>query len=337
MKQNKIFKDQYIVVTGAAGFIGSSVIRYLNEQKYSNLILVDDFKESIKWKNLNGKKFCDILSRYTLFEWLEGREDVIEAFIHLGACSSTLEKNADYLLENNYRFSIKLAEYAFKNEHRFIYASSAATYGDGSKGFLDDHEMLDELLPLNMYGYSKHLFDLWLKRENLLNKVIGLKYFNVFGPNEYHKGKMASKVLHMYYEILEKGYVSLFKSNDPKKYKDGQQQRDFIYVKDAVKMTCDLLQDSFKDVGGIFNIGSGQAVSWNEIAHAVFDALGKKPDIRYIDIPKELAKQYQNYTCANMEKFNELHEIKDLKPITTPISVAIKDYVQNYLTCDARW
>lgn len=337
MKQDQIFTDQYIVVTGAAGFIGSGVVRHLNENGFENLILVDDFKDSFKWKNLLGKKFVDIISKHKLFSWLEGKEREVEGFIHLGACSSTIEENADFLMENNYRYSVRLAEYALKHEHRFIYASSAATYGKGEIGFSDEDHLIENLTPLNMYGYSKHLFDLWIKRQGVLNKVIGLKYFNVFGPNEYHKGKMASMIYHMYHQIQKEGWIALFKSNDPDRFKDGEQVRDFIYVKDAARMTCDLLRNAFKDTCGIFNIGRGETVSWNQVAEAVFHALDKKVDIRYIDMPKSLEKQYQNYTCADMKKYCKLHKQKERLPKTTPVEEAVKEYVQQYLMDEKRW
>lgn len=336
MKQERIFDDQFIVITGAAGFIGSGVVRYLNDKGLTNLILVDDFKESIKWKNLVGKQYLDLISRFDIFDWLKGKENQIEAFIHLGACSDTLEKNGDYLVENNYRFSVRLAEYALKNEHRFIYASSAATYGDGKLGFTDDPELIPALHPLNMYGYSKQMFDLWLYREKVLDKVVGLKYFNVFGPNEYHKGHMSSMILKMTQKVLDDGVVYLYKSNDPKKYKDGEQLRDFIYVKDAVRMTCDLLEKSFKDVSGIFNIGRGEPVSWNEVAVALFKALNKPVNIQYIDMPEDLSKHYQNYTCADMSRYFSLYDEKN-KPVTTPIDTAVDEYVNQYILPNARW
>lgn len=187
--------EKLIVVTGGAGFIGSGVIRYLNDKGHKNLVVIDEMGQTEKWKNLVGKQFADIIEKDQFFKWLEGRQSAIQAFIHLGACSSTVETDASYLLENNYRFSVRLAEYALKHGQRFIYASSAATYGDGSKGFSDAG--IDDLHPLNMYGYSKQLFDLWLKNQGLLDRVVGLKYFNVYGPNEGHKGRMASLIWHI--------------------------------------------------------------------------------------------------------------------------------------------
>ncbi|NGX63891.1 MAG: ADP-L-glycero-D-manno-heptose-6-epimerase [Candidatus Anoxychlamydiales bacterium] len=333
MKQRKIFKDQIILITGASGFIGSCTTQYLNEKGYKNLVLVDDLKND-KWKNLVGKNFLDLIFKEDLFDFLKGRESEIEAIIHLGACSSTICKDANYLFENNFRFSQKLCEYAILNDQRFIYASSAATYGRGEMGFSDDENLLDKLRPINMYGYSKHLFDLWAKDQGLLDKIVGLKYFNVFGPNENHKDVMSSMIFKMKEKIQKEGKIQLFKSNDPKKIKDGEQIRDFIYVKDAVKMTCLLIEEAFKDVSGIFNIGSGKETTWNELAAALFKSLDKKVNIEYIDMPKELDKQYQNYTLADMSKFQKFYKEKFE---ITPIEDAVKDYVQNYLLKDERW
>ena len=326
---SKMFDDQLIVVTGAAGFIGSGVVRHLNDQGFNNLLLVDDFRHSPKWKNLVGKKYIDFISRDDIFSWLKGREQDVEAFIHLGACSSTVETDGDYFTKNNYRFSIDLAEYALEHNHRFIYASSAATYGDGRLGFADNDEALDKLAPLNIYGYSKHMFDLWLKRQGVLDKVAGLKYFNVFGPNEYHKERMASMVMHMTRMIEEEGMVKLFASNDPKNYGDGEQKRDFIYVKDAVEMTCDFLSN---DLCGIYNVGRGKPVTWNRLAQAVFSALGKEPNIEYRPMPEDLSKNYQNYTCAEMEKYTSKRPFEPMN-----IEEAVGDYVQNYLSPGKRW
>lgn len=326
--------DQLIVITGAAGFIGSCVVRYLNDKGLTNLLLVDDIKKTEKWKNLLRKNFVDFISKEEIFQWLEGREKEVKAFIHLGACSDTLELDGNYLMENNYRFSVKLATYALTHGKRFIYASSAATYGDGSSGFQDDHATLDVLKPLNLYGYSKHLFDLWLKREGVLDKIVGLKYFNVFGPNEYHKGRMASMVYKMLPHVAKEGVVRLFKSSEPEKFKDGDQCRDFIYVKDVVKMTCDFLDNTNS---GIFNIGRGEPTTWNALARALFKALNKTPHIEYIAMPDDLASQYQNYTCASMEKYSKAHGFKEAVPFQFTIEEAVIDYVQKYLLKDERW
>ena len=318
----KIYDDQLIVITGASGFIGSNVVSLLNSKGFNNLILVDDFRESPKWKNLVGKKYIDYISRTALFSWLEGREREIEAFIHLGACSDTTCKDGDYITDNNYRFSVELAEYAMQNEHRFIYASSAATYGDGKLGFSDNHDGIDDLKPLNLYGYSKQMFDQWILRQGMIDEVVGMKYFNIFGPNEYHKGRMASMVFHMTKQVLTTGKIELFKSNDPDNYKDGDQCRDFLYVKDAAEMTCGFLDS---DLNGIFNVGMGKTHTWNQMARAVFKALGKDVNISYVEMPKDLSKQYQNYTKADMSK-SDGHR-KEF----TPFEDAVEDYVKNHL------
>lgn len=329
--QKELYNDQLIVITGAAGLIGSCCAKLLNERGFTNLLLVDDIKKTEKWKNLINKKCVDFISRHELFSKLEGREKEIEAFIHLGACSDTLEVDGNYLMENNFRYSIRLAEYALKHGHRFIYASSAATYGDGSLGFIDDHNQLDRLKPLNLYGFSKYYFDLWLKQQGVLSQVVGLKYFNVFGPNENHKGRMASMIYKMFPVIQTDGVIRLFKSSDPSQFGDGEQSRDFIYVKDAVAMTLEFLSC---DAGGIFNIGSGKATPWNTLAKAVFNAMGRPVKLEYIDMPKELQAQYQNYTCAEMSKYQKA---VGKNPCTHTIEEAVKDYVQNYLIKGERW
>jgi len=323
-------KNKSIVITGAAGFIASCVVRHLNEQKITDLILVDDIERSDRWKNLQNKKFLDLISKNELFTFLEKRREEVSAIIHLGACSDTLETDGNFLMENNYRFSVRLAEYAIPSRIRFIYASSAATYGDGFLGFRDDHASLDLLKPLNLYGFSKHLFDLWLKRRGFLDRVVGLKYFNVYGPNESHKGHMSSMVYKMFPKAKKEGVIQLFQSSEPHRFADGDQCRDFIYVKDAAAMTCQFLEN---DLCGIFNIGLGQPTTWNTLAQAVFKAMDIQPQIEYIPMPENLKRQYQNYTCADMEKYYKSAKIAPLYTVDT----AVKDYICNYLLQDERW
>lgn len=327
----KLYDDQLIVVTGGSGFIGSSVIRFLNDKHLTNIVVVDELGMDEKWKNLVGKCFVEIVPKDQLFTWLKGKESAIDAFVHLGACSDTLEKNASFLLDNNYQYSIRLAEYAIDHGHRFIYASSAATYGDGSQGFSDSSINLQRLNPLNMYGFSKQLVDQWAQNSGVLDKIVSLKYFNVFGPNEYHKGRMASAICKMVPIILNEEPVLLFKSSDPSRFADGEQQRDFIYVKDAVRMTCAFLEN---DASGIYNIGCGEPITWNRLANAVFNALEIKPNIKYIDMPSDLINKYQNYSCADMTKTKQM-----LGPAAdcSAFEFAVKDYVCNYLVPGKTW
>jgi len=315
-----------IVVTGAAGLIGAGIMRFLNDQGRSDLVLVDVLDHPGKEKNLRNKKYKELISINQLVAWLQGRESEIGAIIHMGACSDTLEQNEAFLRGNNTLYTQKLAEYCLKHGIRFIYASSAATYGDGSRGFSDDHAGLEGLKPLNLYGMSKHNFDLWAYRQGVLDQIVGLKYFNVFGPNESHKGRMASMVYKMVPVIEREGVIRLFKSNEPDRFPDGGQCRDFIYVKDAVRMTCSFLENQR---GGIFNIGMGQPTTWNELAKAVFKALKKPVNIGYIEMPKDLSGQYQNYTCAEMKKFGSTDCV--------PIDKAVDDYVNKHLVLNQVW
>jgi len=279
----------------------------------------------------SGKQFVDVIAKSQLFHWLAGKESLIQAFIHLGACSDTMETEASYLLENNYRYSVHLAEYALKHGQRFIYASSAATYGNGSKGFIDDQDKLFHLQPLNMYGFSKQLFDQWAFNAGALDQLVGLKYFNVFGPNEAHKGRMASAITRMVPQILKGEKVKLFKSTDLPMFDHGEQRRDFIYVKDAVRMTCAFLTNNH---GGIYNIGSGRASSWNELARAVYQALDRPAQIEYIDMPPEWVSKYQNYSCAEMTKTTEV--LKE-EACCMSLEEAVSDYIKHYLVPGERW
>lgn len=323
--------DKMIVVTGGVGFIGSCLVRYLNDLGMTNIVVVDDLGNDDKWKNLSGKRVADVLHKGELFKWLEGKEASIGAIVHLGACSKTVEKDANYLLDNNYRYSQHLAKYAADHNIRFIYASSAATYGDGSLGFEDNEEEMHHLHPLNMYGMSKHLFDQWLYATGLLKKCVGLKFFNVFGPNEYHKGRMSSAITHMLPTAQKEGAVRLFESSEPSLFSNGGQQRDFIYVKDVVRMIHAFMQN---EATGIYNIGSGVPSSWNELASAVFKAIDKPANINYIPMPEDLKGKYQNYTCAKMEKTRDV--IGDAA-ICRPLEESVVEYIQDYLLTGKIW
>lgn len=322
----QLYDDKIIILTGGAGFIGSCILKRLNELGMTNILVVDELGEDDKWRNLVGKKFLEYLHKDKLFDWLNqaGRFSDVEAVIHMGACSATTEKDIDYLMENNYQYSLKLAEYTLKHNIKFIYASSAATYGDGSNGFSDDHSKLHDLKPLNGYGFSKHLFDLWALDQGVLDKMTGLKFFNVFGPNEFHKGRMASVVYNLLPQVQLEKVIRLFKSNDPHNFKDGDQCRDFIYVKDVADIVVELLK---RDIYGIYNVGSGKANTWNTVANSMFKAIGQNPNIEYKEMPQDLQGKYQNYTQADMAKLNK--ELNKFQP--TPIEEAIGDYINNYL------
>jgi len=315
-----------IIVTGGAGFIGSALIAALNRRQITDILVVDELARDQKWKNLRNLSFADYVEKDDFLQMVVENKltGTIEAVFHLGACTDTTEMNASYLIKNNYEYSKLLAQWATDNDVRFIYASSAATYGDGSAGFGDDEKKIENLRPLNMYGYSKHLFDLWARRAKLLKKIVGLKYFNVFGPNEYHKADMRSFVIKAFEQIKATGKVHLFKSYKPE-YADGEQVRDFIYVKDAVDMTLFFLDNP--KIGGLFNIGTGCARSWNDLVKAVFAAMDKKPNIDYIDMPEQVRSHYQYFTQADMTKLRKA----GYKKSTTSLEDAITDYVQNYL------
>ena len=315
-----------IVVTGGAGFIGSALIWGLNQRGFDDIVVVDSLGEDEKQKNLANLKFADFVDKDNFVEKLEQFKE-IEGIIHMGACSSTTESDTDFLIRNNYEYTKRLALWALENNKRFVYASSAATYGDGSRGFSDDHKLLPELKPLNGYAYSKQLFDLWAWREGLLERIAGLKYFNVFGPNEYHKGQMRSVVCKTFEQIKATGKMKLFKSHHAD-YKDGWQLRDFIYIKDAVEMTLYIYEKH--ETNGIFNVGTGEARSFFDLTVTVFRATGREPQIEYIDMPETIRDKYQYFTRARMEKLHKagwkgsLHSLEE----------AVTDYVQNYLMAD---
>ena len=315
-----------IIVTGAAGFIGSCVVSELNRAGYRDIIAVDVLRENDKWKNLRHLDFSDYLDRGQLPGFLQCAEG-IKAIIHMGACSATTERDASYLMENNYRYTLSLAQFCVKNNIRFIYASSAATYGMGEQGYDDDENALQNLRPMNMYGYSKQIFDLKARREGWLNRIAGLKFFNVYGPNEYFKGDMASVIFKAFNQIKETGQVRLFKSHRPD-FKDGEQLRDFVYVKDAVAIVRYLLENTH--VNGIFNVGTGKARSFKDLVTATFKALDLKPRIVYIDMPKDIRDRYQYFTEAKMDKLRTAGYEKPFHSLENGVA----DYVQNYLSKD---
>jgi ADP-L-glycero-D-manno-heptose 6-epimerase len=316
-----------IIVTGGAGFIGSALIWRLNQLGIDDILVVDRLDESEKWKNLVPLRFADYLDADDFLDDISIFRDT-KAVFHFGACSSTTERDSDYLIRNNYQYTKDLAEFAIANDIRFIYASSAATYGDGSAGMADGYEDLNKLRPLNMYGYSKHFFDQYAARNDMFNKIVGLKYFNVFGPNEDHKGDMRSLVSKAFAEISENGSLALFRSHDPR-YRDGEFGRDFVYVKDAVDMTLFFLENS---VGGLFNVGSGIASTWNSLAYAIFAAMDRTANIDYIDMPVQLRGKYQYHTEADLSRIRNA----GFKNAITPLSEAVSVYVQNYLIPDKR-
>jgi ADP-L-glycero-D-manno-heptose 6-epimerase len=311
-----------ILVTGAAGFIGCNVVAQLNARGQDELILVDTLGCDEKWQNLLGLRYEDIITPEELLRRIDANacRDVA-AVIHLGACSATTERDADFLLRNNYRYTRTLCEWSLKNDARFVYASSGATYGDGSRGYSDDDTVTPTLRPLNMYGYSKHMFDLWALKRGLFDRIVGLKYFNVFGPHEDHKGEMRSVVHRAFHQIHQTGEVTLFKSENPE-YRDGEQMRDFVYVKDAAAVTLHFLDHP--EIGGLFNCGTGQARTWNDLAAAVFAALGLQPRIRYIDLPQNLKGKYQYFTQADATKLKRQGGYT--KPFMS-LEDAVKDYV----------
>lgn len=312
-----------IVLTGGAGFIGSCFLRDLNNNGIDDIYLVDNVSDSIKWKNLCGKFFREYINKKAFLDRLQTLSGVTH-IIHLGACSSTTENDFDYLWNNNVEFSKELFKYAADNNIPFIYASSAATYGNGEDGFSDVCD-IKKLTPLNRYGYSKHFFDMWVEQQSHRpSQVVGLKFFNVYGPNEYHKNDMASMVLKGYEQIRMSRKIKLFKSNCIN-VSDGEQKRDFIYVKDICKLLLWLI--GHNNVNGLFNVGCGQATSFNELANSLFSTLDLTPKIEYIDMPPKLVKQYQNYTVADI---SSLRSFGFHLEFTMPRQ-GIFEYVKEYL------
>ncbi len=316
-----------IIVTGGAGFIGSNLVKALNDSGEDDILIVDHLGHTEKWKNLVDLKFRDFEGKDDfLVKLAKGYFDFgVWAIFHLGACSSTTEKDADYLMSNNYQYSKTLASrFAAKKGVRFVYASSAATYGDGELGYSDEHDVTPRYRPLNMYGYSKQMFDMWALNTGFLKNAVGLKYFNVFGPNEYHKEDMRSVAIRAYYQAKQGGVVKLFKSYKPK-YADGEQRRDFIYVKDAVNITLHFLERP--EMNGLYNAGTGAAQTFKALAAAVFKALDMEPKIQYIPMPEGLQPKYQYFTEADTKKLETAGFTRQF----TSLDDAVRDYVVNYL------
>jgi len=310
-----------IILTGGAGFIGSCFLWKLNQEGIDDILVVDDLDSSEKWKNLVGKKFKDYLQKDDFLELVKhDKISNVSKVVHMGACSSTTLTDSDYYIKNNYEYSKSLAKWTLSKGAKFLYASSAATYGDGNNGYSDSLDKIYSLKPLNMYGYSKHMFDLWTIENKIMDKITGIKFFNVYGPNEYHKEDMRSIVCKTFSNVKEKGQIELFKSYK-EGYAHGDQKRDFIYIKDAVEVMYYLFCNSNKT--GIFNLGTGVASTWNDIANAMFKALNKKTNIKYIEMPPYLKSKYQYYTQAEMSKLREAgcnHEFMSLDE-------AVADYI----------
>lgn len=315
------------IITGAAGFIGRNLVAELNARGETDLLLVDELGTSEKWKNLVGLQYEDLWDpdafRQSVLNGVSG--EGIKAVIHLGACSATTETDADYLLDNNYRTTRDICEWCLEQQVRFVYASSAATYGNGEQGYSDADEVTPGLSPLNMYGYSKHMFDLWALKNGLFDQIAGLKYFNVYGPHEDHKGDMRSVVYKSFEQIQEHGRVQLFRSHRPD-YEDGKQLRDFVFVKDAVDVTL-WLADA-ENPGGLYNCGTGQARSWLDLTHSVYAALEKEPQIDFIDMPAQLQPKYQYYTQAEMQKLQAAGYTKPFTSLEEGVKQTVAYQVQ---------
>lgn len=314
------------IVTGGAGFIGSAIVWKLNAMGINDILVVDNLASTEKWKNLVNRSYTSYMHRDEFLDAVKERrlQGNIEAIFHMGACSSTTERDADFLMKNNLEYSKTLCLFALEKNARFICASSAATYGDGNLGFDDIKEDIEKFTPLNMYGYSKQLFDVWAKKQGLLNQIASLKFFNVYGPNEYHKADMRSVINKAFYQIGASKKMSLFRSNSPD-YPDGGQKRDFVYVKDCVDIIWWLYKNL--SVNGVFNVGTSTSRTWNDLVTAVFTAMKLPVQIDYIDMPEHLKGKYQNFTEANISKLRQAGYAAPM----TPLENGVSDYICHYL------
>ncbi len=338
-------KKSKILLTGAAGFIGSYHLGYLNREGFENVIIVDDFSEENKKPNFEIKRFIEKIERENLFDWLKNNDPTIDFVFHLGARTDTTEFDYSVHEKLNVEYSKNIWNYCTENNIPLIYASSAATYGGGEFGYKDDHDIIEKLQPLNPYGISKNEFDKWVLKQTHDSRLtthdssppfwVGLKFFNVYGPNEYHKGRMASMIFHGFNQIQKKGKVKLFKSHKPE-YKDGEQLRDFIYVEDVANVCYWMMNESAKGLTthgsrlttGIYNLGTGKARTFNDLTKAIFAAMGREPVIEYIDMPEDIREKYQYFTQADMNKLRKAGYSKEFYTIEEGVS----NYVRNYLT-----
>ncbi len=320
-----------IVVTGAAGFIGSYVVGKLNSEGYTDIVIVDKYDDPLKFQNYNSKIYSEIVDRDIFFDWLADHEQSVEMIIHLGARTDTVGQEAEIYQELNLKYSQKIWNACIQYDFPLIYASSASTYGDGNQGFDDDHSLIPELKPLNLYAKSKHDFDCWaLEQRQQPSFWAGLKFFNVFGPNEYHKDRMASVIFQAFNTISETGKMDLFRSHHSD-FEDGEQSRDFIYVEDIAKVIL-FFMNHRKD-SGVYNVGTGEARSYLSLTKAVFKSMRKDEEIGFVDTPEDLRGKYQYYTCANIQK---LKRVGYNEPFFS-LELGIEEYVQNYLTPGLRY
>jgi ADP-L-glycero-D-manno-heptose 6-epimerase len=317
-----------IIITGAAGFVGSCLVQKLNDEGYTDLVLVDDFNQEQKHRNFAGKKFKEKVDREQFMTWLDEHHKFVQFIFHIGARTDTTEFNKELLWKLNTDYTKAIWKRCANYGIGLVYASSAATYGLGEYGYTDDHNLIDKLIPLNPYGDSKNEFDKWaLKEEKKPYFWVGLKFFNVYGPNEYHKSRMASVIYHAYNQISKTAEMKLFKSHNPD-YKDGEQMRDFIYVKDVVEVLFYFML--LRKKSGIYNLGSGKARTFKDLVKATFAAMGIEEKISYIDTPADIRDKYQYFTEADMQK---LRSIGFSKPFHS-LEEGVEDYVKNYLKND---